>query len=211
MMHGHVRFNEFIYVDIAADYKVLEGMHYSDNFVEYQIVTKRKIEVLENPLFQIPYLVRFTLMDGVDIWHKDQTYAEIFYMANPLRPQLLDVIDHTFLELETLSIADFQVHNDLIYILAYNKGIYQFRLTLDQHITLRSIFPIKLDVNRFRVDQLGFNDDLNLVVTNGNTIYQFEWDVTKPPKLVAKYNLIPNSIVREIFVDYNFVIASVES
>jgi len=99
----------------------------------------------------------------------------------------------------------------LIYILAYNKGIYQFRLTLDQHLQLRSIFPIKLDINKFRVDQLGFNDDLNLVATNGNTIYQFEWDVTTPAKLVAKYNLIPNSIVREIFVDYNFVIASVDS
>ena len=71
--------------------------------------------------------------------------------------------------------------------------------------------PIKLDINRFRVDQLGFNDDLNVVATNGNTIYQFSWDVTHPPTLIAKYNLIPNSKVNQIFTDYNFVIASVDS
>lgn len=45
-------------------------------------------------------------------------------MTNPLRPQILDVIDHTFFELEKLSIADFQVAYNLIYILAYNKGVY---------------------------------------------------------------------------------------
>lgn len=61
----------------------------------------------------------------------------------------------------------------LIYILAYNRAIYELRITRDQHIQIRSIFPIQLDVTKFRVDQLGFNDDLNVVVTNGNTIYQF--------------------------------------
>ena len=45
-------------------------------------------------------------------------------MLNPLKPQLLDVIDNTFLELDKLSIADFQINMGLIYILAYNKGIY---------------------------------------------------------------------------------------
>jgi hypothetical protein len=52
-----------------------------------------------------------------------------------------------------------------------------------------------MDVTRFRVDQLGFNDDLRVVVTNGNTVYQYEWDVTTPPKLINKYSLIPNSEV----------------
>jgi hypothetical protein len=132
-------------------------------------------------------------------------------MIDPLKPQLLDVIDHTFLELSKLSIADYQVSQGLIYILAYNKGIYELRLTRDQHLQIRSFLPLQLDINRFRVDQLGFNDDLNVVATNGNTIYQFEWDVTTPPTLVAKYTLIPNSYVKQIFVDYNFVIASVDS
>jgi len=45
-------------------------------------------------------------------------------MINPFKPQLLDVIDHTFLEIPKLSIADYQVSYNLIYILAYNKAIY---------------------------------------------------------------------------------------
>lgn len=61
----------------------------------------------------------------------------------------------------------------LIYILAYNRGIYELRLTRDQHIQIRSFLPLTQDINRFRVDQLGFNDDLNVVVSNGNMIYQY--------------------------------------
>lgn len=156
-------------------------------------------------------MVRVTLRDGVSREHIDQTYAEVFLMINPLRPQLLDVIDNTFLELDKLSIADFQINMGLIYILAYNKGIYEIRLTRDQHLVIRSILKIQNDIDRFRVDQLGFNDDLNVVATNGNTIYQFEWDLARPPTLTAKYTLIPNSKVNQIFVDYNFVVASVDS
>jgi len=50
-----------------------------------------------------------------------------------------------------------------------------------------------MDINRFRVDRVGFNDDLQVVATNGNTIYQYEWDVTTLPILIKKYTLIPNS------------------
>ena len=159
----------------------------------------------------MPYLFRFLVRDGVSQEQQDQTYAEVFLMNNPMRPQLLDVIDNTFLEMDKLSIADVQISMGLIYILAYNRGIYELRLTRDQHLQIRSILPLQLDINRFRVDQLGFNDDLNVVATNGNTIYQFEWDLSMPATLVAKYTLIPNSQVRQIFTDYNFVIASVDS
>lgn len=72
----------------------------------------------------MPYLFRFNLRDGLSREQKDQTYAEIFLMQNPLKPQLLDVIDYTFLELDKMSIADYQVNMGLIYILVYNKGIY---------------------------------------------------------------------------------------
>lgn len=94
-------------------------------------------------------------------------------MNNPLDPQLIDVLDYTFFDLNSLSIADFQVHMNLVYILVYNKGIYELRLTPDQHVQIRSKFEMKMDMNRFRVDQLGFNDDLNIVMTNGHTVYQF--------------------------------------
>lgn len=50
-----------------------------------------------------------------------------------------------------------------------------------------------------------------VVATNGNTIYQFEWDVTSPPVLINKYILIPGTKVEQIFVDYNFVVVSAVS
>ncbi len=61
-------------------------------------------------------------------------------MNEPMKPQLLDVIDHTFLELNKLSIADFQIHLGLIYFLSYNKGVYQIRLTRNQRLQIRSFF-----------------------------------------------------------------------
>lgn len=70
---------------------------------------------------------------------------------------------------------------------------------------------MQLDITRFRVDHLGFNDDINLVMSNENTVYQFEWDVTTPPVLVTKYTLIPKSIVKQLFVDFNFVIVTTDS
>lgn len=94
-------------------------------------------------------------------------------MNNPFHPQLLDVIDHTFLQLDKLSIVDYQVYADLIYIWVYNKGLFEIRFTPDQYLQIRSRFEMQLDITRFRVDRLGFNDDLNLVATNGNFIYQF--------------------------------------
>lgn len=169
---GLLAFNQFIYINLTTK-AVSTEVHLSDTFVDFHALTSRKIEILEDPFTRIPYLVRFITRDGVSREQRDQTYAEIFLMINPIRPQLLDVIDHTFFELDKLSIADFQIHMNLIYILAYNRAIYELRITRDQHIQIRSIFPIQLDVYKFRVDQLGFNDDLNVVVTNGNTIYQF--------------------------------------
>lgn len=48
---------------------------------------------------------------------------------------------------------------------------------------------------RFKVDRLGFNDDLLIAITNGNQIYTYEWDVTNPPKLIQKFGLMANSHV----------------
>lgn len=50
------------------------------------------------------------------------------YAESPLNIKLIEVVDHTFLRLPNLSIADYQVHNDLVYILIKNVGLYQLRL-----------------------------------------------------------------------------------
>jgi hypothetical protein len=50
-----------------------------------------------------------------------------------------------------------------------------------------------MDVSKFRVSRLGFNDDLNVVFTNGNNIYQYDWVIGQLPVLTSKYNLLPNS------------------
>jgi len=93
----------------------------------------------------------------------------------------------------SLSIADFAVYDGLMYVLAYNKGLYELRLTPNQRVEIRSFFEIRMDVNRFAINRLGFNDDLNVVFSNGNSLYQYDWVIGKAPVLTAKYGLMPNS------------------
>ena len=65
-----------------------------------------------------------------------------------------------------------------------------------------------MDVNRFAINRLGFNDDLKVVFSNGNNLYQYNWIIGKAPVLTAKYGLMPNSDVEDMFVDENFIIIS---
>jgi hypothetical protein len=72
-------------------------------------------------------------------------------------------------------------------VLSYNKGLYEIRLTSNQKVEIR------MDVNKFAINRLGFNDDLNVVFSNGNNIYQYDWIIGNAPVLTAKYSLMANS------------------
>ncbi len=87
--------------------------------------------------------------------------------------QIYDVIDHTLMRLPSLAIMDFQIHFNLIYILVKNEGLFQIQFTPTQRLVVTAFFPIKMNVNRFRVSQNGFNDDLSVVFSNQNMVYQY--------------------------------------
>ena len=61
----------------------------------------------------------------------------------------------------------------MIYILVKNIGLYQLKIGPDSKVIIRSFMEVKQNVNRFRVDQIGHNDDLNVVFANDNTVYQY--------------------------------------
>lgn len=62
-----------------------------------------------------------------------------------------------------------------------------------------------MDMYRFKVDRIGFNDDLYIAMTNGHQIYTYEWDIVSPPKLVQKYGLIANSYVEQLVCNTEFI------
>lgn len=68
-----------------------------------------------------------------------------------MKLQIIDVIDHTLLGLPSLSILDFQVHMNYIYLLVKDSGLYQIEFTATQRLVRRSFFPIRMNVNRFFV------------------------------------------------------------
>jgi len=46
---------------------------------------------------RILYILRIIPRDGVDAEHQNNTFVEIFIIRNELDPQILDVIDYTFI------------------------------------------------------------------------------------------------------------------
>lgn len=155
---------------------------------------------------RILYILRIIPRDGVDQAHQNNTYIELFLIRNALDPQILDVIDYTFIGEKSLSIVDYQVIWGNIYMLAYNKGLYEIVISPNGRLYTRNFFEIKMDMYRFKVDRIGFNDDIYLVLTNGNQIYSYEWDNINPPKLIQKYGLMSGAYVEQLVCNTEFVI-----
>lgn len=171
-------------------------------------MSKRHIEVVEDPMNRVLYILRIVPRDGVDRAHENNTFVEIFLIRNAIDPQILDVIDYTFIGEKSLSIADYQISFGHLYILAYGKGLFEIVLAPNQRIYTRNFFDIKMDMYRFRVDRIGFNDDIYLVMTNGNQIYTYEWDNMNPPKLIQKYGLMAGTYVEQLVCDTEFIIVT---
>lgn len=53
--------------------KVLGGKT-TDALVKYNSLTKRNIEVIEDPMNRILYILRIIPRDGVDVEHQNNTY-----------------------------------------------------------------------------------------------------------------------------------------
>lgn len=96
----------------------------------------------------------------------------------------------------------------MIYLLDFNRALYEIRFTRDQRILIRSKFNIKNDVHKFSLNRLGVNDDLTIVFTNGNQVYEYDWIIPNSPILKYKYTLMANSRVEHIFNNQDFIIIS---
>lgn len=183
----------------------------TDAFVNYNFLSKRNIEVIEDPMNRVLYILRIIPRDGVDVAHQNNTYIEIFLIRDALDPQIIDVIDYTFIGEKTLSIVDYQVVFGQLYLLAYNKGLFEIVIAPNGIVYTRNFFEIKMDMYRFKVDRIGFNDDLYIVLTNGNQIYTYEWDVINPPKLIQKYGLMAGAYIEQLVCDTEFIIITARS
>ena len=93
-------------------------------------------------------------------------------------------------------------------MLDYNRGLFEMRYTRSQKVYIRSSFNIRNDVTRFSLNRLGVNDDLTVVFSNGNHLYEYNWIIPNTPILKYKYSLMPNSTVEHIFNNEHFVVVS---
>ena len=190
--------NEFYYVDLVT-MAVREGTKLNDVFVRYTSLGNRHIKFDYDFINNVSHLYRVVRMEDVDPDHRNQTYVEVFEVSEGLNPYLIEVIDHTIFGQKTLSIADFKFYEGLIYLLDYNRGLFELRFLRNQRVNIRSSFNIKNDVTRFSLNRLGVNDDLTVVFSNGNHVYEYDWVIPNTPILKYKYALMPNSTIEHIF------------
>lgn len=115
-----IAYNEFLYVDLGKG-EVHEGTQRTDVFVDFTHVRSRHLDIIVDPFIHVVYLLRVYTSEGVDHEHRTQTYAEIFMLTSEIHNlQILDVIDHTLLNLKSLAIVDYQYHGNSIYLLVEN-------------------------------------------------------------------------------------------
>jgi hypothetical protein len=58
-------------------------------------------------------------------------------LNDPFRPWVIKVMDRSYLNLDKLSITDFQVYLGDIYILDYHSGVISFDITPSQNIVIK--------------------------------------------------------------------------
>ena len=95
--------NYFYYVNATT--KTTIGKVKNDMYVAFTVMRARKIRLhYEN---QYVYLIRSYFANAVDPLHRDNTYAEIISLQNPMKPWTVRVMDRSFLHQNRLAITDF--------------------------------------------------------------------------------------------------------
>jgi hypothetical protein len=128
-----------LFVNLDTGVKVLGGKT-TDTFVNYNFLSQRFIEVIEDPMNRVLYILRIIPRDGVDKAHQNNTYIEYFLIRDSMDPQIIEVVDYTFIGEKTLSIVDYQVAFGQLYLLAYNKGLFEIVLSRNGAIYMRNFF-----------------------------------------------------------------------
>ena len=77
-----------MFVNLETGVKVLGGKT-TDTFVNYNFLSKRFIEVIEDPMNRVLYILRIIPRDGVDQAHQNNTYIEYFLIRDSMDPQII--------------------------------------------------------------------------------------------------------------------------
>lgn len=197
--------NIFYYVNTTSE-TVLSHILKNDIYVPYEEIHRRRLMVLREPDGG-NYLLRAYFGDGVDFKHRKNTYLEVLTFTDPLWPRTLKILDRSFLNQDSLEITDFKLYMGNLYLLDYHSGVIVFDFTPAQHILVLGRYRTDSGFLRLGVYSGNEDDEIIFALSNRHAIYEVDFSNQLKPDIVAKYSIMHDAIVHELWVNREYVIA----
>ena len=80
-------------------------------------------------------------------------------------------------------------------------GLYRFDLLHSMHVLITGIYRSEMNFSRFAVYSNNLDDAYLLALANSHAIYEVDWTNTINPKLIAKYSLLQDSTVHNLWIN----------
>lgn len=125
-------------------------------------------------------------------------------MEDPLKPWIVGIIDRTFLGVPRLWISEVIVYLDEIYILDQLKGVHRVYISGSEDILYQGCYEAK-GFTRLAVFSPNLDNHIELALANTHAVHEVDWTDLEDPRLLNKYSLLPDSEVRQVFLNDRFV------
>ena len=115
--------NTFFYVD--SERSSVVGTKQNTLFTNYTKISTRKLYYYggsKDLIFRVYYSW------AVDPKNKNSTYVEVISMIDQMNPQTLRVMDRQFFGLDSVSIVDFKLIGDTVYVVDESVGTMAFKI-----------------------------------------------------------------------------------
>lgn len=157
-------------------------------YVGFSTITRRRMVSYMEDDYQ--YLIRAYYANGVDEYHRDNTYIEILSANDVFNPRTLKVMDRSFLHEKQLAITDFKMYNGLMYVLDYYNGISVLGLTPAQNVLVMGRYRTDGGYTKMGMYTGNLDHEILFVLANHHAIYEIDFSNQLQPKVIAKYSLM---------------------
>lgn len=106
---------------------------------------------------------------------------------------------------DQLSITDFAEYLGDLYILDYHKGVISFDITPSQNIIIKGRYRTDSGFHRLGIYSNNLADEVLLALANEHGIYEIDWTNQIRPTVIAKYSLMENSQVTDVWVNEEYI------
>ena len=153
------------------------------------------------------YMVRAYFASPDDPNNNHNTYLEILNVNDPLKPWTMAIVDRSFLHQDKLSITDFKVYLDQIYILDFHSGMIRLMITDAEDLVITGRYRSDSGFTKMGIYSDNYDNSFILAFANRHAIYEVDWTNHISPKIIAKYALFDASNVTQIWINEQYVIA----